>query len=280
MKFAICNELYESWNTAAGFDFARVFEYVRKTGYGGVEIAPFTIAGDVAQISAEKRRSIAELAEKNGLVITGLHWLLAKTNGFHLTSPDVAVRQKTVRYFSELIRLCADLNGSTMVLGSPKQRNLLPGVTLEQAYGYAADILTQLVPVLADAKVQITLEPLSPKETDFLTNAAECVRLIEMVAAPQQISLHLDCKAMAAGTLPIPEVIRNNAKYLTSFHLNDPNLQGPGFGTLDFVPIVQALNAINYNGWLSVEVFDYSPGIEALTEKSLEYMHTCLAATP
>ena len=42
------------------------------------------------------------------------------------------------------IRLCRDLGGSIMVLGSPQQRNLQPGVSYEQALQYAAEVLGEL----------------------------------------------------------------------------------------------------------------------------------------
>jgi sugar phosphate isomerase/epimerase len=276
MKFALCNELFEAWNTDKGFDFPRVFEYIKKCGYDGVEIAPFTIDKDAFFIPAARRVEIRRLAEQNGLEITGLHWLLAKTEGYYLTSPDPVLRQKTAGYFQELIRLCADLGGRFMVLGSPQQRNLLPDVTRDQAFDYAADVLQKLVPMLEKCDVQIALEPLSPKETNFLTTAAETVRLIEKVGVPSRVALHLDCKAMASEALSIPELIRANRQHMIYFHLNDPNLQGPGFGELDFVPIMDALLDIGYKGWASVEVFDFTPGIETLAEKSLSHTKQCL----
>ena len=276
MKFALCNEMFETWNTDQGFDFPRVFEYIKKCGYAGVEIAPFTIEKDAFLIPATRRVEIRHLAEKNDLTITGLHWLLARTEGYYLTSPDPVVRQKTADYFLELIRLCADLGGHFMVLGSPMQRNILPGVTQDQAFDYAAEVLQKVVPMLEQCDVQIALEPLTPKETNFLTTAAEGVRLIEKIGVSSRVALHLDCKAMNSETIPIPELIRGNRDHMIYFHMNDPNLQGPGFGNLDFIPIMDALLEVGYEGWTSVEPFDYTPGVEVLAEKSFTYMKDCL----
>ena len=72
-------------------------------------------------------------AKHAGLEIVGLHWLLGNTKGFHLTSPDAAVRRKTAAYLGDLARLCGELGGRIMVLGSPQQRNLAPGMTSSKA---------------------------------------------------------------------------------------------------------------------------------------------------
>ena len=68
---------------------------------------------------------------------------------------------------------------------------------------------------------------------------------------------------MAAETTPIPDLIHNYRKQFVHFHANDPNRQGPGFGKLDFVPIMKALREIDYRGWVSVEPMDYTPGVGA-----------------
>jgi sugar phosphate isomerase/epimerase len=269
MKFAICNETFGDW------PFERAFGFVAECGYTGIEIAPFTIADRVEDISAARREEVRRQADEAGLEVVGLHWLLAKTEGFYLTSPDAEVRRRTAEYFGQLARLCADLGGRVMALGSPQQRNLLPDVGRDEAMGYAAEVLGTVVPVLEETEVVVAVEPLGPEEGDFLQTAAEAVELIERIGS-SQVRLHLDCKAMATESATPAELIGRHGAMLAHFHANDPNRQGPGFGTLEFVPILEALGQIDYRGWVSVEVFDYSPGIEQLARESIDYLRVCL----
>lgn len=271
MKFAICNETFQEW------PFDRAFAFAAECGYTGIEIAPFTVANYATDITAARRAEICRQAKAAGLEIIGLHWLLARTEGFHLTSPDPDVRRKTTAYFEELARLCADLGGRVMVCGSPQQRSLLPGVTRQEAMDHATEIFRAMLPVLEAAGVVVALEPLGPQETNFLVTTDETIELMERIDSPQ-VRLHLDCKAMATEAVAIPELIRRHKSVLAHFHANDANRQGPGFGAMDFVPILRALQDAEYRGWVSVEVFDYTPGVERLARESLSYMQKCLAS--
>ena len=111
------------------------------------------------------------MAEDAGLEVVGLHWLLAKTEGFYLTSPDPTVRRRTAEYLQMLAEVCADLGGKIMVLGSPKQRNLLPGVSYDDAEAYAVEVLHAAMPACTQFGVTIGLEPLGPAEGDFMLTA-------------------------------------------------------------------------------------------------------------
>jgi sugar phosphate isomerase/epimerase len=84
-RYAICNETFEGW------DHPRVCRTVAELGYHGLEIAPFTLASRITDVSAEQRQTLRRQAEDAGVEIIGLHWLLAKTEGLQLTSPDAAV---------------------------------------------------------------------------------------------------------------------------------------------------------------------------------------------
>lgn len=268
MKYAICNETFGDWS------HEKAFAYAREAGYDGVEIAPFTLGADANSIDEATKQEIRRLADRQGLAIIGLHWLLAKTQGYYLTSPDEAIQRKTGEYLAALARLCRDLNGSLMVLGSPQQRNLLPGVSHDQALDYAARTIGYAVPEFERCQVTLAVEPLGPAEGDFLLTAAAGEELLDRIGSPT-CGLHLDVKAMSTEADPIPEIVKRHAQRLVHFHANDPNRRGPGMGEIDFVPILAALAEIGYDGWVSVEPFDYSPGVDALVRGSREYLSKC-----
>jgi sugar phosphate isomerase/epimerase len=269
MKFAICNEQFEGWA------FDRVCQYVKSVGYDGLEVAPFTLAPRITDVDKARRAELRRQADDAGVAIIGLHWLLAGTEGFYLTSPEEAVRARTAQYLVALAEATQDFGGDLMVFGSPKQRSLLEGVSWDQAFAHATDTFRRAMPGIAAHGVSLCMEPLGPSETDFINTAEEGARLIDAVGH-QNFVLHLDVKAMSSEPRPIPGIIRQYASRTGHFHANDPNRRGPGFGDVDFVPIFRALKESGYDRWVSVEVFDYTPDPETIAEKSIEYMKRCL----
>jgi sugar phosphate isomerase/epimerase len=270
MRYAICNETFEGW------DHARVCRAVAELGYEGLEVAPFTLAPRVTDVSADRRRTLRKQAEDCGLKVIGLHWLLAKTEGLSLTSPEEEVRRRTAEYLVELARCCRDLGGDLMVFGSPAQRRLPAGATKAQAADLAVDTFRRAAGGLADCGVRLCLEPLSPPEADFINTCAEAEEILRRLDHPS-FALHLDVKAMHTDEAPVPELVRRYGGRAGHFHANDANRRGPGFGATDFVPIFGALRASGYAGWVSVEVFDYTPDPLTIARESIRYMKDCAA---
>jgi sugar phosphate isomerase/epimerase len=166
------------------------------------------------------------------------------------------------------------MGGTVMVLGSPGQRSLLPGVTPAAAVSHAVATIQASVDALDRFGVSLCLEPLGRDETDFMNTCAESLEVIARIGHPR-VMLHLDVKAMASEPTPIVELLRRHASQAGHFHANDPNRRGPGFGQLDFAPIFAELREAGYNRWVSVEVFDYSPDPETVARRSLAYMKEC-----
>jgi sugar phosphate isomerase/epimerase len=273
MKFAICNEIFQGWS------LEDTFAYAAKTGYDAVEVAPFTISKSVTNVPSARRAEIREMAAHHEIAISGIHWVLVQTEGLHLTHPDPSIRQRTAEYFHALVDFCADLGGKFIVVGSPKQRNLENGVTLEQGRDYAAGCFRDAVKQAEQRDVTICFEPLAPSETNFINTAAQAIEFVGQFRSPK-FKIILDVKAMCSESKPIPQIIRESWPNFAYFHANDKNLKGPGFGEIDFKPIAGALREVGYDGYVSVEVFKFEEGPQLIAEQSLKTLREAFSAPP
>ena len=265
MKFGICNEIFQDWKIEDAMAFAK------RAGYDGIEIAPFTLAKYVTEISAAERQRLRDTAAKLQLEISGIHWVLVQADGMFLHHADAAVRASSARYFVELVNFCGDLGGKIIVVGSPKQRQVADGTSYEQAWQWAAETFRDSVKRAEDRGVTICFEPLAPAETNFVNTAAEGIRFAQQFKSPA-MKVILDVKAMCSEEKAIPQIIRESRGEFAYFHANDRNLKGPGFGDVDFTPIAAALREVGYDGYVSVEVFKFEEGAEVIATKSIEYL--------
>ena len=263
MRFTICSEIFKEW------PLPRAFAYARQAGYEAMEIAPFTLAKLVTDISGERRREIRQQAADAGIAISGIHWVLAYTDGMHVNHPDAAWRDRARDYLVAAVEFCADIGGTHMIFGSPQRRGILPGVTLEQATDWTIETFQPATRMAETRGVTICLEPLSPAETNFLITAADTLAVARRMESPA-FKILLDVKAMLSESTPLPDIIRASRGEFAYFHANDRNLKGPGFGEVDFKPIADTLKEVGYNGHVSVEVFNFDEGPEIIATKSRE----------
>lgn len=269
MHFSFCNEGFKE------MPWRQVCEVLAEAGYDGVEIAPYTLADEVHHLSPAARADLRQVAEGAGLRVVGLHWLLVKPEGLHIAHPDRAVRARTADYLRYLADLCADLGGGVMVFGSPNQRGTSAGASAEEAWQWAVETFRAVLPTLAERQVTICFEPLGPEETDFVNTAEEARRLVDEVN-DDHFRLLLDVKAMSTEPTPIPDLIRSHRQVLAHFHANDVNRQAPGFGEVDFRPILAALGEIGYQGFVSVEPFAFPLDAPTIARRALTYLRECL----
>ena len=255
MKFALCNEIFRT------LPLEEAFQKIADIGYEGVEVAPFTLQANPRHLSESDADRCRTAAERAGLEVVGLHWLMAETDGLHLTHSDPAILRVTQEYLIKLGQLTAQMNGTVLVLGSPQQRNLLPNTTYDEAFERAVNLIKTVCEEIADLGVAFAIEPLAKVETDFLSSCQQGEEFVRAVDHPA-CGLHLDVKAMTAEPQGVCHAIRQFHKHCIHFHGNDSNLRGPGQGATNFLEVANTLKEVSYKGWVSVEAFDYFPTAE------------------
>ncbi len=271
IKISICNELFQGW------PIEKVFEYIAKLGYDGVEIAPFTLADSVTEISSKRRKEIRLAAEENGIEIIGLHWLLLKPEGLYINHPDEFIRIQTQEYIEALIHFCADLGGKILVHGSPHQRTIQEGWNAKDSWDYAKETFRVSLKAAQQRNVIYCIEPLAPALTNFINTVEEAVRLVKEIRHPN-FKMVFDCRSASASEKSLTGALIRalESGYLRHVHVNDANGMGPGFGETEFLPVLRTLMKNGYRGYISVEVFRFDPDPQTIASRSIGYLKTIL----
>ena len=271
MKFGTCNEYFENW------PIEQVLEYAAEIGYHGVEIAPFTLAPSVEEIPAERRREIRRAAERAGVEIIGLHWLLVSPEDLYINHIDDHIRGRTRDYFKALIQFCGDLEGQVMIIGSPKQRNVQEGWDHQETWNRTREVFEDCLSLAQERGVYLCIEPLSKDQTNFISTAAQARQMIAEIDHPHFQTM-VDACSGSTEERSVPQLLEDSTRHLYHVHANDANKRGPGFGQTDFVGILETLKRLNYERYVSVEVFDFEPDPRTIAAASLAYLRGVQAA--
>jgi D-psicose/D-tagatose/L-ribulose 3-epimerase len=256
-RFAICNELFQKMPLA---DSCRI---VSQLGYRGFEIAPFTLGEDPAAIASGQRAEVRQTIADEGLEFAGLHWLLMAPPGLQIATNDAAVRRHSWNYVRRLIDLCADLatpgarQRPVVVFGSPKQRSSVPGSSSAEAVRFFEEGMAEMAPHAEARAVTLLVEALSPTQTDVVSSLAEAVSMVRKIASPA-VQTMFDVHNAIDETEPHTELIERYFPYIKHVHVNEMDGREPGMGDYDFLKLLRKLADLNYDGWVSLEAFDFS----------------------
>ncbi|MBO3808016.1 MAG: sugar phosphate isomerase/epimerase [Candidatus Brockarchaeota archaeon] len=263
MKISICNEVF------SGRDVTEILPQVKRFGYDGIEIAPFTIASNIEKISMEKRREVWRKALENSIEVVGAHWVLVCDRNVNLFNDTGEVNREAVEYLAKVIEFTCDIGGRIVVFGSPKQRNIPSKQVFQRAWDSAVSAFREIGDFANEKTITFCIEPLSKDQTNFINSVSEAVKFIAEVDH-ENIRLILDVRSMCDEKRSFEDIIKEGGTYLKHFHANDCNGYIPGSGSANFKEIIQGLFETNYSGFLSVEVFDFKPDPETIAIKSIE----------
>ena len=265
-RHAICNEAFEKYT------FADACRAIRRIGYTGIEIAPFTLAETPQQIPPAQRREYRQIIENEGLVFAGFHWLMVSPKGLHVSGPDAALGARSWEHIRHLIDLCADLGpDGVMVFGSPRQRCTTGGLTRDEATRNYKDGLAGIAPHAAARGVTVLVEALPIDQCDVVQSLEEAAGIVREIGSPG-IRTMFDVHNAVDETLPHAELVDRYFDVIRHVHVNELDGRHCGAGSYDFKPLLAMLRRRGYGGWISLEAFDFTPGPERLADESLRHL--------
>jgi len=269
-RYAMCNEAMQ------GMAWKEQCRLVAEAGFTGIEIAPFTLVKDgVEELTAAHRREMVRVMRDHGLSCAGLHWLLvAPPAGLHCTTNDETVRSRTWNYVHRLIDFCSDLGGPVMIFGSPKQRSAgHAGISVDEAVHRLSEGLFGCAEHAAKNKVKILLEPLDHSQTDVINTLAQAMNVVNALQHPA-IQTMFDFHNTADETEPLDALVKKYYPYIHHVHVQEMSGKhlGTGNAVKEFGAAFQALKDLHYHQWISLEVFDFTPGAKAIAGESMNVL--------
>jgi D-psicose/D-tagatose/L-ribulose 3-epimerase len=269
-RFAVCNELFEK------VPFAEACSAIREIGYDGIEIAPYTLAESPTSISPAQRREYRRAIEDSGLSFVGLHWLMVSPPGLHVTTSDPGLREHSWDHVRGLVELCADLGDhGVMVFGSPKQRSTVGSMTPAEASKVFTDELSKVVPEAEDRGVRILVEALPSNQSDVINVLSEAVSIVDQINSPA-VRTMFDSHNAVDETEPHPILLKRYFPYIVHVHVNEIDGREPGTGDYDFDSLLRTLEELDYHGYVSLEVFDFTRDPRTIARNSLDHLKSKL----
>src|ERR1035437_1446250 len=269
-RYSMCNEAFEKW------PFADACKSLRKAGYTGIEIAPFTLGEDPALVTAAQRGAYRDIMESEGLAFVGLHWLMVSPKGLHVTTPDASLRERSWLHIKNLIDLCADFGpggegGGVMVFGSPAQRCTTGGSTRAQAMERFEQGLASVAGHAAERNVRVLVEALPKVQCDVVNTLEESAAIVRRIDSPG-VRTMFDTHNAVDEVEPHAVLVERYFELICHIHVNEIDGKHCGTGDYDFLPLLRTLKRLNYQAWISLEAFDFSPGPERIASESIRYL--------
>ena len=273
-RHSMCNEAFDKR------PFADDCAAIRKAGYTGIEIAPFTLGEKPADLSPSRRRDLRNIMASEGLAFVGFHWLMVSPKGLHVTGPDAALRCRSWQHIRDLIDLCADLGpDGVMVFGSPQQRSTTGGLSRAEATANFVEGLASVAPHAEARGVTVLVEALPVGQGDVIQNLAEAVDIVCRIGSPA-VRTMFDVHNAVDETEPHASLVDRYFDLIRHVHVNEfdgRHCGAPTAAPYDYKPVFEVLVRRGYRGWISLEAFDFSFGPERIAYESLHHLESEIA---
>jgi sugar phosphate isomerase/epimerase len=225
---------------------AQSFDRLARFGYDAIELI-----GEADQDVKEINRLRADTGVQVGSICS--IWFGDRD----LVHPDPAIRQKGIDYGKSMADFAASVGAPTIIVGPSPVGKTAALASDEQEWAWAVENVRKVGEYAASVGVDITVECWNRYETYFLNTLDKAVRLVKDTGLANA-GVHGDTFHMNIEEVSIDGAYRDAGEYVNHVHLADSTRAAPGVGHLDFVPTVQALKDIGYDGYVTFELLPAS----------------------
>ena len=215
-------------------------------GFDALEISPW-IPSVINQSGIEK---LKVSLKRNHITFSGFTAIYPPE--MVLASRSPAARKRSVLYTNHLIEFVHELEGRSLVWGSPRSRNIPNDVPFKRGHAWLVQLLKTSGSLADERGVKIAIEPINRFESKIIHTAGEALSLAREVNR-RSVGIVYDVFHASLEEDSFTAPILLAGKKLVAVHMSDCNRKIPGRGHIDFRPIFRALRRVGYDGYVTLE---------------------------
>jgi sugar phosphate isomerase/epimerase len=255
-----------STNAYLNYSFAEAARRLAAIGYAGLEIMADVPHAWPAYLLAEQKQGIRDALAANKLAISNVNaFMMHAVNDprqkyWHPSwiEPDRHYRQVRIDHTKRALTLARELGAPCITTepGGPVE----PGASWQAALQLFVEMIK---PVAEHAEKEGVLLLVEPEPGLLIETADQFLEFMQHIDSPA-VALNFDVgHSYCVGDEPATTIPRV-AKYIRHFHLEDIAATRvhqhliPGEGAIDFASTLKAIRALDYKGWITVELYPYA----------------------
>ena len=254
---------------------------IKRAGFSGVEILADSPHAYPEVIDAALTRSVADTLSRLDLQISNIncncsfgYWKDAPPEPYFepsLISPNPKYRADRTRMILKTLQFAKDLGAQNISITSGRLLGGMPPIPAAKQFAESIKPILELAEKL-QIDVGIECEP-----GLYLEYVAELVDWIRQLNHPR-FGANLDIGHSEVIGESIPQVVQSLIGRIWNLHVEDiPNRKHyhmiPGEGTLDWNALKQALVAINYDRFMTVELYTHTENPQHAADASFLFLN-------
>ncbi|MBA3685255.1 MAG: sugar phosphate isomerase/epimerase [Planctomycetes bacterium] len=241
---------------AARDEFAPTLERLKRLGYDGVEVPVF-------DLDPKRYAKLGRRLDDLGLERTAVTVRSVEDNPI---AGDRTVRELGVDRTRAALDCCQAL-GARMLVGPlyAALGHFTGRGPTDQEWGWGVESVRAMAEHAAARRVTLALEPLNRFEIYLLNSAADGARFVREVGH-DHCRLLYDTFHANIEEKSVSAAISECAGTLAHVHISENDRSTPGRGQVAWAETFDALRAVGYDGWLTIEAFGLAlPALAAAT---------------
>lgn len=276
MKLSFNTWVYSSFPVwVPSYPLEETIKRIARIGYEGIEIGAAAPHAYPAYLGKERRQEIRQTLQDNGIEVSSMLPAPGGGPGHNVASPLPEERENAVEQYKQVIELCSDLGGSTVLYVAGWQ---IFGTSREQAWEWSREALMEIAGTASDHGVSVAVEP-TPEDSNLIESCDDAIELMRAVSSPN-VRLMFDTNHALYRNEVSTDYVYRMAENLYHVHLSDEGRLPPGAGRCDFVGLIEALNDVGYDGWLAMEIGFNDPTVEPdqIARQAYDYIKPLVSA--